>query len=190
MGYDPLAFFINVILNVAFDAIVVAPWYAGIVKAVLNGMRNNNRINFGDVFFAYLDCNYYWRYMCLTLVTSFFLWVLYPLIVIPGILWVLFTCLCIPLHQELHPIGVCRTISTSTTLTCRYFCTVILMGLMTLVFICAGLLFFIVGIFITAPAVVCSWLYFYRHIFGVNGLPLDDTPNTQQRQAYASRLYM
>jgi uncharacterized membrane protein len=163
---------------------------AGFYTALFNAMRSNAYMVWADFFSVYRDCAYFGKLACLAALHTLLSALLF-LLLIPGILFVIFTSIAIPLHKE-QGLDAKGAITTSYAIIRRYCCSVF--GFL----ICAALINFVgaiclgVGLFVTIPVTLLASSYMYHHLAVVNGVTIlvnRNAPSMMPGAALNSPLY-
>jgi len=145
------------------------PLVAGAWFAVFQSLRYNSRISLGDFYFAF--SNYYPKLVRLTFFMTLLRFILFRMLIIPGLIFCFFTMFALPLHRE-HNLRACAAMSLSAKVVKRSWCKLLLFAVICFIINMLGLMILGLGVFVTVPVTFLAFCYCYQHLVGINGVPV------------------
>lgn len=167
-------------IGIALATIFLVPAKASYMIAIMNAMRNGGNVNCKDFFSAFTQPGYWCRLLVLTTVISVVTHLGFYSFVLPGIWFSFAMVFVIPFHREKPMLGLCGSMYASFIVTHSYFCP--LLGFLLLIGVInffVALFTFGFGLLFSVPFTVCSFLYCYNHLVGVNNVA--DAPAWENR---------
>lgn len=175
-----LVFFAQQTISFCAAVFLIYPALSSVYTVIFNGMRQTNQsIKYKD-FFSSFGGDYYGKAILLGLILYVITLLLSFPLFIPAIYFSMATVFTLPMHKEQKDqISISNSILYSMSVVNKYFCWMLLMGLLLVGLNIIGAILLGIGLLFTYPLMFCILAVTYHHLVGINGVepwPLDVSP--------------
>jgi len=135
----------------------------------MKSMRDNTHLKVKDTFMSF-STGYYCKLLPLSITMYVIGFVLYLLLIIPGIWWNIATLFALIIHREHMYSNTRHAIKYSIERVHRDCCSLFGFVIILIVYNLLGALCFGIGLLFTIPFTTVAIIYCYHHLVGVNGV--------------------